>query len=98
MKVNGIEFFDDIIEIHNEQNSITDKFPKLRSLLERVCKDITKDESIQFSNLFSRLNYVCDKSNLDRRKRYQLNTLRINANNVLHSDFHPTQKCKIRLN
>jgi hypothetical protein len=91
MKFSGLEFFDDLIEIHNEQNSITDKYPKLRSLLERVCKDITKDESIQFSNLFSRLNYVCEKTKLDRRKTFQINTLRINANNVLHSDFKPTQ-------
>jgi superfamily I DNA and/or RNA helicase len=92
MNVNGIEFFDDLIEIHNEQNSTTDKYPKLRSLLERVCKDLTTNESIQFSNLFSRLNYVCEKTNLDRRKTFQINTLRINANNVLHSDFKPTQE------
>ncbi len=92
MNVNGIEFFDDLIEIHNEQNSITDKYPKLRSLLERVCKDLTTNESIQFSNLFSRLNYVCEKTNLDRRKTFQINTLRINANNVLHADFKPTQE------
>ncbi len=92
MNVHGIEFFDDLIEIHNEQNSITDKYPKLRYLLERVCKDLTTNESIQFSNLFSRLNYVCEKTNLDRRKTFQINTLRINANNVLHSDFKPTQE------
>lgn len=92
MNVNGIEFFDDLIEIHNGQNSITDKYPKLRSLLERVCKDLTANESIQFSNLFSRLNYVCEKTNLDRRKTFQINTLRINANNVLHADFKPTQE------
>lgn len=92
MNVNGIEFFDDLIEIHNGQNSIIDKYPKLRSLLERVCKDLTANESIQFSNLFSRLNYVCEKTNLDRRKTFQINTLRINANNVLHADFKPTQE------
>lgn len=91
MNVTGIEFFNDLIEIHNQQNSITDKYPKLRSLLERVCKDLTKNESIQFSNLFSRLNYVCENANLYRRKTYQLNTLRINANKVLHSNFNPTQ-------
>lgn len=92
MNVNGIEFFDDLIEIHNEQNRTKDKYPKLRSLLERVCKDLTTNESVQFSNLFSRLNYVCEKTNLDRRKTFQINTLRINANNVLHSDFKPTQE------
>src|SRR5690606_29297579 len=87
MNINGIEIYDDLIEIHKQQNSRTDKYPKLRSLLERICKDLTKNESIQFSNLFSRLNYVCEKTNLDRRKTFQINTLRINANNVLHSDF-----------
>lgn len=92
MNVNGIEFFDDLIEIHKEKNSTTDKYPKLRSLLERVCKDLTANESIQFSNLFSRLNYVCEKAKLDRRKTFQINTLRINANNVLHADFKPTQE------
>jgi hypothetical protein len=92
MEIYGIEFFDDIIEIHNEQNSTTDKYPKLRSLLERACKDLTANESIQFSNLFSRLNYVCEKTNLDRQNTFQINTLRINSNNVLHSDFKPTQE------
>ena len=92
MNTNGIEFFDYLIEIHNDQSSLVDKYPKMRSLLERVCKDLTKSESIQFSNLFSRLNYVCEKTKLDRRKTFQINTLRINANNVLHSDFKPSQE------
>ncbi len=90
MNLNGIEFFDDLIEIHNLQNIIVDKYPKLRSLLERACKDLTSDENIQFSNLFSRLNYVCDKNKLDKRKTFQINSFRINANKVLHSDFKPT--------
>jgi hypothetical protein len=92
MNVTGTEFFDDLIEIQKEQNSIIDKYPKMRSLLERVCKDLTVNENIQFSNLFSRLNYVCEKTNLGKRKTFQLNTLRINANNVLHADFKPTQE------
>lgn len=89
MNINGLEFFDDLIEIHNEQNSITDKYPKLRSLLERVCKDLTKNESIQFSNLFSRLNYVCEKFNLNGYFKYWINTFRINANKVLHREIRP---------
>lgn len=92
MNVTGIEFFDDLIEIHNEQNSIADKYPKLRSLLERVCRDLTVNENIQFSNLFSLLNYVCEKTELDRQKTFRINTLRINANKVLHADFKPTQE------
>jgi superfamily I DNA and/or RNA helicase len=92
MNVTGLEFFDDLIDVHNGQLAIKDKYPKLRSLLERACKDLTADENIQFSNLFSRLNYVCDKTKLDKRKTYQINSLRINANKVLHSEFSPTQE------
>lgn len=89
---NGIEFFDDLIEIHNEQNNISDKYPKLRTLLERICKDLTTKENMQFSNLFSRLSYLCEKTNLDRRKTFQLHKLRINANKMLHEDFTPTHE------
>ena len=92
MNINGIEFFEDLIEIHNAQISIADKYPKLRSLLERICKDLTAKESMQFSNLFSRLSYLCEKTNLDRWKTYQLHKLRINANKILHDDFTPTQE------
>src|SRR5579863_2358159 len=92
MNVTGLEFFEDLVKIHVDQNNTTDKYPKMRSLLERVCKDLTSEESIQFSNLFSRLNYVCDKKNLDKRKKFQINTLRVNANNVLHSNFKPSNE------
>jgi len=93
MNVNGIEFFDDLIEIQNEQNNITDKYPKLRSLLERVCKDLTANESIQFSNLFSRLNYVCEKFNFNGYHKYWINSFRINANKVLHREISTVGNC-----
>lgn len=92
MNVTGLEFFEDLIDVHNGQIEIKDKYPRLRSLLERACKDFTAEENIQFSNLFSRLNYVCDKTKLDKRKTYQINSFRINANKVLHSDFSPTEE------
>ena len=92
MNVAGIEFFEELIENHSEQNSFKDKYPKMRSLLERACKDVTLNENIQFSNLFSRLNYVCEKTKLDKRKTFQINSFRINANKVLHSDFKPTSE------
>ena len=91
MKSNGLEIFDELINIHNKSIAIEDKYPRLRSLLERACKEILINESIQFSNLFSRLNYVCNQTKLDKTKTYQLNTLRIHANRVLHSEFTPTQ-------
>lgn len=92
MNVTGIEFFDELIEIHNEQISINYKYKKMRSLLERVCKELTSNDNIQFSNLFSRLNFVCDKKKLDKKNTYLINTLRINSNKVLHTNFLPTKE------
>ncbi len=86
----GIEFLEILIEVHKGQLAHEDKYPKMRSLLERVCKDLTSKENIQFSNLFSRLNYVCDNTKLDKRKTYQINSFRINANKVLHNDYSPS--------
>jgi superfamily I DNA and/or RNA helicase len=92
MKSTGLEIFEELINLHNKPITLTDKYPRLRSLLERSCKEILANENIQFSNLFSRLNYVCAKTNLDKIKTYQLNTLRIHANKVLHSEFTPTEE------
>jgi len=92
MKPTALEYFNEIIESHTSDSTVIEKYPKLRYLLERVCKDLTTNESVQFSNLFSRLNYVCDKFNLPGRKKYQINTFRIHANNVLHNGYLPTKE------
>lgn len=92
MNIKGLEYFEELIAVHNRQIDIKDKYPRLRALLERACKDLTADENIQFSNLFSRLNYICDKKGLDKRKTYQINTFRINANKVLHAELSPTKE------
>lgn len=92
MKITGLEYFQELIDCHNESNSIKDKYSRIRSLLEKVCKEITSNESIQFSNLFSRLNYVCEKTGLAKVDTYRINTLRIHANKVLHAEFNPTKE------
>ncbi len=92
MRSTGIEFFNELTEYHNDSNDIKAKYARMRSLLERVSKDLTSGDSVQFSNLFSRLSFVCTKTNLDKRKTYQINTFRINANNVLHSNFSPSRE------
>lgn len=41
----GLEFFDELLEYHKETNSIKDKYSRMRSLLERVCKEQTSKET-----------------------------------------------------
>lgn len=92
MSAKGIEFFDELIEYHHDTNDIKAKYARMRSLLERITKDLTAEDKVQFSNLFSRLSFVCTKTGLDKKKIYQINTFRINANNVLHSNYSPTSE------
>lgn len=90
MKSTGTDFFIELTEYHSEQTNLKSKYSKLRSLLDRVCKEFTSAETIQFSNLFSRLSYVCKKKELGRQETYHLNTFRINANKALHNEWKPT--------
>jgi DNA polymerase III delta prime subunit len=91
MRITGVDFFSDLSDIHNNPLTYKDKYPRLRSLLERLCKNLTSEEFIQFSNLFSRLNFICSKTKLDKIKTSQIHSFRINANRVLHSDYSPTE-------
>jgi len=92
MNLTGAEFFDELSSYHYEQNTIKEKYVKMRSLLERACKQLSSNEHIQFSNLFSRLNYVCNKTDLAPRKTYRINTFRIHANKVAYEGFNPGQE------
>ncbi|WP_298733358.1 AAA domain-containing protein [uncultured Chitinophaga sp.] len=88
----GAVFFDELLVYHQANNTLKDKYTRLRLLLERVCRNMTAGEHMQFSNLFSRLNYVCRQTKLNPRATYRINTFRIHANSVLHNDFNPTEE------
>ena len=90
MLAKGNGYFEELLEYHRETTDLKSRYAKMRSLLERVARDMTSGENVQFSNLFSRLNYACDKMMLDKGNAWQLNTFRINANKVLHEGLSPT--------
>lgn len=82
-------YFENLLNIHKENLRIELKYPSLRSLLEALCREFTDKEGLQFSNLFSRLNYVCKIKRYPGRKAYQVHSLRVHANNVLHRGLIP---------
>lgn len=86
----GADFLDALIAIHAAESPLAQKVSKMRAVLQRACKTMTAGESVQFSNLFSRLNYVCRKTGLDGPKTFAINAFRIAANRVLHQGFVPT--------
>jgi len=65
MKEKAIVFFEEILEIHSQQNvPVSYKYPKLRNILDRVCKDLTSSYAIEFSGLFTRLSFLCDRKKI----------------------------------
>ena len=63
-RTKALTYFDEVFEVHSDKNiSVNLKYTQLRTLLEKITKDLTLNEVLQFSNLFSRLSFVCDKYN-----------------------------------
>ena len=87
-KIIALEFLEELESIHkNESLSLSIKYPQLRSLLEKVCKDLTSTISLQFSDFFSRLSFVCQAYNTNK----SIHGLRITANKVLHESLIPLE-------
>lgn len=84
----ALEFLEELESIHkNEALSLSIKYPQLRSLLEKICRDLTSTVTVQFSNFFSRLNFVCQEYKLNR----SIHGLRVTANKVLHESLIPEE-------
>lgn len=88
-KNRAINYFDELLEVHSDENiPIHLKYVQLRTLLEKITKELTSSETLQFSNLFSRLSFICEKFNTSR----QIHSFRIVANKVLHENIRPSNE------
>lgn len=86
----ALEFYTNILDIHNNPtHTINEKIPKLRTQLDLIYKILVKQEKENFPDLFSRMNFIERKYNLDGSLNYKLNSLRITANKILHENFSP---------
>jgi hypothetical protein len=81
--------FDEITEIHALDSDMRQRYLRMRKMLERISRQLATDAGVPFNDLFSRLNYVCRNSQLDRSTTFRLNSVRIHANRVVHDDYIP---------
>lgn len=54
-----------------------EKVQQLKKILERLCREMTQEESLQFSNLFSRIMFISQKLKLPRQLEWQLQHFRV---------------------
>ena len=73
--------------------SAKEKIPKLRSVLESLFKELTKEEPQLFSNLYSRCIFIFDRYPVPPELTEEIYGLRNLANKVVHeSSFHPSDE------
>ncbi len=83
--------FDDLIAIdENPTLSLSGKIRRHRASLEQCCKILSRDDALTFSNLFGRLEYVCNKKQLTSAQKSRLHQFRIAANKVSQNKTQPT--------
>ena len=75
-------YFTEIQEISTFESSFNDKLFALKKLLERLSRELTSDESIQFPTLFSRLVFLAQKHQLPKQLEWQLQHLRVRAKEI----------------
>lgn len=84
------KIYDDVISEIEEVNlsdiSLREKYIYLKRILERSCKDITRNESLQFPSLFSRLVFISQKYNLPKSLERSLQNIRVKGTFLLRNE------------
>src|SRR5690554_5928660 len=85
--INTENYREEIREITEANTHIIDKSILLKQLLERLCKELTNQEAMQFPNLFSRLVFVAQKYDLPKQTEWQLQNFRVKV-----TEYHKERK------
>lgn len=72
-------YIEEIQSVSQSQSEYPEKIRQLKSLLQRLAKELTKDEILQFPNLFSRLVFIAQKHQLSKQLEWKLQHLRVLA-------------------
>ncbi len=92
IQINAGDYYRDIIYLLDDATmTLPDKYKRVRSLFYRLCKHLTSDDNIQYSNFFARLSALCADRLIDNKSlAAELQGLRIRLNKVESDTFQPT--------
>jgi hypothetical protein len=82
--------FEEIYKIHQATCSLQERYVLLRKLLEDFLKQITREDNLQFPDLYSRLVHVCEKFKLSSSETHAIQRMRKNAHLILTEKMIPT--------
>lgn len=88
------DYFEILREIYSPADvSLTIKYRQMRDLLERLCRELTRNEGLQMTDLAARINFLAAKYGLDRIELNRLHTFRLNSNRILNRREEPSTEC-----
>lgn len=85
---NGTRFLEEVLAIQQSNKPITSKYLDLRRIIENLAFELTKNESLQFSNLFSKLSYICNTYKVSTK----IHSFRKIAYKVERESYQPEQQ------
>ncbi|HUH75067.1 MAG TPA: AAA domain-containing protein [Chitinophagales bacterium] len=88
--------YEEIYKIHQATCSLQERYVLLRNLLEDVLKQLTREDSLQFPDLYSRLTAVCEKFQLSKSETNAIHQMRKNAHLILIEKMTPTYPMYLR--
>jgi DNA replication ATP-dependent helicase Dna2 len=89
----ALDFFEELQHIEQQERlNLADKYSMLRSVLDRLCKEQTRQETLQFSTLFSRIVFLGNRFRLSGKLQWELQQLRRNAYKMQQGTFLPEER------
>ncbi len=92
MNIEGNYFFEVLLDINSSICSLSEKYQKMRVLLSNVLKYITKDQDLQFPDLYSRLVFACEFKNAPKSLELRVHMMRKNAQLISFEKLIPDEK------
>ncbi len=79
-----------------EDTRLSEGYKLLRDLLERLCRGLMQDESLQMTDLAARISFVSAQKGLSPAEQNRLHTFRLTSNAILNRREAPTREHLLR--
>jgi hypothetical protein len=77
-------------------NELSSSYKQLRNLLERICRTVIADDSLQLTDLSARISLVSSMFNLTQAEQNRLHSFRLTSNAVLNKEATPERNKLLR--